>query len=108
MVTPNQQEAERLLGRALLTRGQYLEAVARIRRWGRNRWSSHWAAAARWARFRDGILEALPPRVDAVSPIGSGDALAAAFPGPCRAKTITWRRCAGAWPRARRRPASPV
>ncbi len=25
------------------------------------------------------LLEALPPRVDAVSPIGSGDALAAAF-----------------------------
>ena len=27
----------------------------------------------------DRVLEAVPPRIDAVSPIGSGDALAAAF-----------------------------
>jgi fructose-1-phosphate kinase PfkB-like protein len=29
--------------------------------------------------FPEGTVEVIPPRVDAVSPIGSGDALAAAF-----------------------------
>jgi fructose-1-phosphate kinase PfkB-like protein len=29
--------------------------------------------------FRDGVVEALPPRVDAVCPIGAGDALSAAY-----------------------------
>jgi fructose-1-phosphate kinase PfkB-like protein len=29
--------------------------------------------------FRDGLVEALPPRVDAVCPIGAGDALSAAY-----------------------------
>ena len=53
VATPNQQEAERLLGRTLLTRTHYLEAAdADPRRWGRNRWCSRWAAAARWARSR--------------------------------------------------------
>jgi fructose-1-phosphate kinase PfkB-like protein len=31
------------------------------------------------ASSADGLLEALPPRVEALCPIGSGDALAAAF-----------------------------
>ena len=34
VVTPNQQEAERLLGRTLLTRTHYLEAAERIRTMG--------------------------------------------------------------------------
>jgi fructose-1-phosphate kinase PfkB-like protein len=29
--------------------------------------------------FREGLYEALPPRVDAVCPIGAGDALSAAY-----------------------------
>jgi len=29
--------------------------------------------------FREGLFEALPPRVDAVCPIGAGDALSAAY-----------------------------
>ena len=35
VVTPNQQEAERLLGRTLLTRTHYLEAAEQIRHRGR-------------------------------------------------------------------------
>ncbi|MFX8926137.1 PfkB family carbohydrate kinase, partial [Acinetobacter baumannii] len=34
VVTPNQHEAERLLNRALLTRGQFLEAAVRIQAMG--------------------------------------------------------------------------
>ena len=52
VVAPNQQEAERLLGRTLLTRTHYLEAAEQIRADGRrNRWCSRWAAGARWARM---------------------------------------------------------
>jgi 1-phosphofructokinase family hexose kinase len=58
VVTPNQQEAERLLNTVLLTRSNSLAAVRRIQ------------AIETW--------EAVPPRVDAISPIGAGDALAAA------------------------------
>ncbi len=48
--------------------------------------------------FAEGMLEAVPPRVDAVCPIGAGDALAAAFTWAMIAQGQTRpRRCAGAW-----------
>ena len=79
VVTPNQHEAERLLNRALLTRPQFLEAVQRIKAMGPE--CVILSLGSRGVVATDGneMLEALPPRIDALSPIGAGDALAAAF-----------------------------
>jgi 1-phosphofructokinase family hexose kinase len=79
IVTPNQQEAERLLNTVLLTRAHSLSAVRRIESMGAETvvlsLGSRGAIAA-----SDGVLyEAIPPRIDAISPIGAGDALAAAL-----------------------------
>jgi len=79
VVTPNQHEAERLLGRTLLTRTHYLEAAARIRDMGAESVVMSLGSRGAIGAFSDGMVEALPPRVDAVCPIGSGDALAAAY-----------------------------
>jgi 1-phosphofructokinase family hexose kinase len=80
VVAPNQPEAERLLDRALITRAHFLEAVARIRALGAS--SVVLSLGARGAVAADGqgrVWEVIPPRVDALCPIGAGDALAAAF-----------------------------
>ena len=79
VVTPNQHEAERLLNRALLTRPQFLEAVQRIKAMGPE--SVILSLGSRGVVATDGneMLEALPPRIDVLCPIGAGDALAAAF-----------------------------
>ena len=79
IVTPNQQEAERLLSRALLTRAQFREAVSRIKQMGAQ--SVLLSLGSRGVVAADGhqMFEAVPPRVEALSPIGAGDALAAAF-----------------------------
>jgi fructose-1-phosphate kinase PfkB-like protein len=79
VVTPNQHEAERLLNRALLTRGQFLEAVQRIKAMGPN--SVILSLGGRGIIATEGgeLLEVLPPRIDALCPIGAGDALGAAF-----------------------------
>jgi 1-phosphofructokinase family hexose kinase len=79
VVTPNQQEAERLLNRALITRTHFYEAVERILGMGAQ--MVVLSLGARGAVGADGkkLLEAVPPRVDAVCPIGAGDAMAAAF-----------------------------
>jgi 1-phosphofructokinase family hexose kinase len=79
VVAPNQQEAERLLNKALITRNHFVDAAVRIRRMGPE-WvvislSSRGAVGA----HGDNVFEVVPPRVDAVCPIGAGDALAAAF-----------------------------
>ncbi|MCC6345485.1 MAG: 1-phosphofructokinase family hexose kinase [Bryobacterales bacterium] len=79
VVAPNQQEAERLLNKALLTRIQYLDAAERIRMMGPEMvvlsLGSRGCVGAREGQ----VAEAIPPRVDVVCPIGSGDALAASF-----------------------------
>ena len=79
IVTPNQQEAERLLNTVLLTRSQSIAAVRRIQSLGAE--SVVLSLASRGAIGMTGVRmwEAIPPRVDAISPIGAGDALAAAF-----------------------------
>jgi 1-phosphofructokinase family hexose kinase len=79
VVTPNQHEAERLLNRALLTRGQFLEAVQRIKAMGPS--SVILSLGSRGVIATEGgeLLEVLPPRIDALCPIGAGDALGAAF-----------------------------
>jgi 1-phosphofructokinase family hexose kinase len=79
VVSPNQQEAERLLSRALLTRTHFLEAAERIRAMGPEMVVLSLGSRGAVGAFPNGMIEVLPPRVDAVSPIGSGDALAAAF-----------------------------
>jgi 1-phosphofructokinase family hexose kinase len=79
IVTPNQAEAERLLGRTLLTRGQQLEAAAQIRAMGADSVVLSLGSRGAVGAFADGLLEALPPRVDAVCPIGAGDALSAGY-----------------------------
>ena len=78
-IMPNQHEAERLLGRALITRSQFLEAVDTMQAMG-----PEWVILSLGARGAigsspEGVFEALPPRVEALCPIGAGDALAAAF-----------------------------
>ncbi len=79
VVTPNQGEAERLLNRALLTRSQFLEAALRIHAMGAK--SVLLSLGARGVIATDGheTIEVMPPRIDALCPIGAGDALAAAF-----------------------------
>ena len=80
LVTPNQHEAERLLGRTLLTRSQFLEAAERMRSMGPESVVLSLGSRGAVAAFADGpMLEALPPRVDAVCPIGAGDALTAGY-----------------------------
>ncbi len=79
VVTPNQQEAERLLGRTLLTRTHYIEAAERIRRMGAESVTLLLGSRGAVGAYADGVIEALPPRVDAVCPIGAGDAMGAAY-----------------------------
>ncbi|MEJ5368037.1 MAG: 1-phosphofructokinase family hexose kinase [Bryobacteraceae bacterium] len=80
VVTPNQQEAERLLNRALLTRAHFQEAAERIRGMGARNVVLSLGARGAVGAFEDGsVWEAIPPRVEALCPIGAGDALAAAY-----------------------------
>jgi 1-phosphofructokinase family hexose kinase len=84
LVTPNQQEAERLLGRPLLTRSQYLEAARQIRSMGSESVVLSLGSRGAVGAFESGLVEVLAPRIDTVSPIGAGDALTAAY---------TWAFC---------------
>ncbi|HEY2012969.1 MAG TPA: 1-phosphofructokinase family hexose kinase, partial [Bryobacteraceae bacterium] len=79
LVQPNLKEAERLLGRTLLTRTHYLEAAERIRSMGAESVVLSLGSRGAVGAFPDGLMEALPPRIDAVCPIGAGDALTAAY-----------------------------
>lgn len=79
VVMPNQQEAERLLSRALITRAHFMEAASRIKAMGPESVIVTWGSRGAIATDGHRMIEALPPRIDAVSPIGAGDATAAAF-----------------------------
>jgi len=79
VVAPNQQEAGRLLGQTLLTRTHYLEAAERIRQLGAESVVLTLGSRGAVGACADGLIEALPPRIDAVCPIGAGDALMAAY-----------------------------
>jgi len=79
VVTPNQQEAERLLGRTLLTRTHYIEAAERIRHMGAESVALLLGSRGAVGAYADRVIEALPPRVDALCPIGAGDAMCAAY-----------------------------
>jgi 1-phosphofructokinase family hexose kinase len=79
VVTPNQKEADRLLSRTLLTRTHYLEAAERIRSMGAESVVLSLGSRGAVGAYPDGLIEALPPRVDVLCPIGAGDALSAAY-----------------------------
>ena len=79
VVAPNQQEAERLLNRALITRTHFLEAADRIRQMGAEYIILSLGARGAIGARKGQMLEVVPPRIEAVCPIGAGDALVAAF-----------------------------
>jgi 1-phosphofructokinase family hexose kinase len=78
-VSPNQHEAERLLNRALITRAQVLEAATRIKAMGAETVILSLGGRGVVAVNDNQLLEVVPPRVDVASPLGAGDALAAAY-----------------------------
>lgn len=71
VVTPNQHEAERLLNRALITRGQFLDAAERIRHMGAQHVILSLGSRGAVVCCDDRLQEVRPPQIDAVSPIGS-------------------------------------
>lgn len=99
-VAPNQAEAERLLNRALITRQHFQDAARRIVAMG-----AKWVVLSLGSRGAVGatateLVEAVPPLIDAVCPIGAGDALAAAFTwaiaeGKPFAEAVRWGVAAG-------------
>jgi 1-phosphofructokinase family hexose kinase len=78
VVTPNQHEAERLLNTVLLTRSHSIAAVRKIQAMGASSVILSLGSRGAIGASGSGMWEAAPPRVDAISPIGAGDALAAA------------------------------
>jgi 1-phosphofructokinase family hexose kinase len=80
IVKPNQSEAERLLNTALITRSQLIDAVQKIKSLGPK--SVVLSLGSRGViadTSSEGILEVIPPPIDAVCPIGAGDAMSAAI-----------------------------
>ncbi len=100
VVAPNQQEAERLLETALVTRAHARRAAERIRQMGAGAVVLSLGSRGAVGAFAEGIFEAVPPPVDAVCPIGAGDALAAAFVWACwrgehAVEALRWAVAAG-------------
>jgi len=79
IVTPNQQEAERLLNTVLLTRANSLAAARKIHSMGAESVVLSLGSRGAVGTSAGHVWEAIPPRMDAISPIGSGDAMAAAI-----------------------------
>jgi 6-phosphofructokinase 2 len=79
VVAPNQPEAERLLNRVLLTRSHFLDAAERIRMMGAEMVVLSLGSRGAVGSSEGVLAEAVPPRIEAVCPIGAGDAMAAAF-----------------------------
>lgn len=78
-VVPNQQEAERLLNRALITKSHFQEAAARIQAMGAGSVILTLGSRGALVAHDGAVIEVVAPRTDAVCPIGAGDALNAAF-----------------------------
>ena len=79
IVTPNQQETSRLLNKALITRQHFRNAAQRVLEMGAESVILSLGSRGAIAAGKGAIFEAAAPRVDAVCPIGAGDALNAAF-----------------------------
>ncbi len=78
LVKPNQSEAERLLNTALITRSQLIDAVLRIKALGpKSVVLSLGSRGVIAATSTEGVLEVMPPQVQALCPIGAGDAMSA-------------------------------
>jgi len=100
IVKPNQQEAERLLNRALITRAHFRNAVKRIKAMGAESVMLSLGSRGVVAIKGDQVIEATPPRIEALCPIGAGDAAAAAFVwadsnGKDFAECLRWSVAAG-------------
>ncbi len=101
IVKPNQSEAERLLNTALITRSQLIDAVQRIKALGaKSVILSLGSRGAVAATSSEGVLEVMPPVVDARCPIGAGDAMAAAIvwsleQGGSLSEALRWGVAAG-------------
>lgn len=100
VVAPNQQEAERLLNRALITRNHFHEAVERINALGAESVILSLGSRGALGMHAGKKVAVTPPRVEAVCPIGSGDALAAAFTwaissGKDFSESLRWAVAAG-------------
>jgi 1-phosphofructokinase family hexose kinase len=78
-VAPNQAEAERLLNRALITQAHFRNAAARMVAMGAESVILSLGSRGAVAANKDTVISAAAPSIDAVCPIGAGDALAAAF-----------------------------
>lgn len=78
-VAPNQAEAERLLNRALITQAHFREAAQRIVAMGAESVIMSLGSRGAVGATANRVVEGIPPMIDAVCPIGAGDALAAAF-----------------------------
>lgn len=79
VVKPNQSEAERLLNTPLITRSQWIDAVRRINSMGAICVALSLGSRGVVAAYKDDVLEIAPPAIEAVCPIGAGDATAAAI-----------------------------
>ncbi len=77
LVKPNRVEAERLLGRSLISEGHALEAAVEIERMGAEKVILSLGSQGAIAVWPDGRLRAVPPAVQTGCPIGAGDVLAA-------------------------------
>jgi 6-phosphofructokinase 2 len=101
IVKPNQSEAERLLNTALITRSQLIDAVQRIKTLGaKSVVLSLGSRGAVAATSSEGVLEISPPVVDALCPIGAGDAMSAAIvwsleQGDSLGEALRWGVAAG-------------
>jgi 1-phosphofructokinase family hexose kinase len=100
LVKPNQSEAERLLNQPLITRSHFIEAVHSIRGLGAQAVALTLGSRGLVAVSDEGVLEVVPQPVQAVCPIGAGDASAAAIVwsldrGDTFAEAMRWGVAAG-------------
>lgn len=100
VVAPNLMEAESLLNRALVTRSHFYDAATRIQAMGAESVILSLGSRGVVATHDKALLEVIPPAVDAVCPIGAGDALNAAFVwaiqrGKDFAEAVRWGVAAG-------------
>jgi len=78
-VSPNQQEAERLMNKALITRAHFQRAAEQIKAMGAGSVMLSLGKRGAVAAHDGGVVEIIPPRITAVCPIGAGDAVNGAF-----------------------------
>jgi len=79
VVAPNQMEAERLLDRSLILRSHFHEAALQIQEMGADTVILSLGGRGSVLAHDGSVTEVVPPRVEALCPIGAGDALNAAF-----------------------------